>query len=451
MNVPCSFALAVLIGTAACDRIAPAPADRKPAPTRAAEPETEVYQVPLGDSPALGGALATVTVVAFSEFQCPFCARVQPTLEQIRKSYGDEVRIVWKHLPLAFHEHALPAALAAEAAREQGRFWEMHDQLFAHQAALGPEQLESWARAAGLDLARFRISIAAQTARVRVDGDRRLGETLGVQGTPTFFINGRRLDGAQPFERFQAVIDDELVRAADKLRAGVPRSRLYAALTEGGLARAAAHLEGAAGQGCHPPGCGGGAPGARTDDPDTIFKVDPGSSPARGPAGAPVTVVLFSDFQCPYCKKVEPTLAALEKDYPGKVRVVWKNFPLDIHPAARLAAAAALAAHVQGKFWAMHDRLLDNQQALDRVTLEGYAREIGLDPVRFRTALDSLDPVVDRDVKLGLALGVTGTPTAFVNGRRVTGAYPLATFKELVDRELARLDGNDPTGPAKNN
>jgi protein-disulfide isomerase len=430
---------------AACDPNPTAPPDRKADPrppvARGAE-SPELFKVPLGDAPARGNAEAKVTVVMFSEFQCPFCARVQPAIEQIQNTYGEDVRFVWRHLPLPFHDRAVPAALAAEAAREQGRFWEMHDQLFAHQQALGPEDLEARARALGLDLARFRASMAAEGARARIDGDRRLGETLGVSGTPSFFINGHRLIGAQPFASFKAVIDAELGRAAEKLKAGVPRSRLYAALTDGGLDRAPAVPEPSAAKGCHGGTCAGAA--ANAEDSHTVFKVDPGQSPARGPVAAAVTVVLFSDFECPFCKKIEPTLEALERDYPGKVRVVWKNFPLEMHRSAKLAAAAAVAAHAQGKFWAMHDRLLANQNALDRAALEGYALDLGLDSTRFRAALDGADALVAPDLAQAASLGVTGTPTVFVNGRRVTGAYPLATFKKMVDQELAKQGGRAP-------
>jgi protein-disulfide isomerase len=442
---PRALALAALLA-AACDQTAPAPPDRKPdprAPAALAAAPT-VFRVPLGDSPVRGAGEARVTVVVFSEFQCPYCARVEPTLAQIRKTYGDDVRIVWKHWPLPMHDRAVPAALAAEAAREQGRFWEMHDELFAHPQALGGEELEARARAAGLDLARFRASLTSAAARARVEDDRKLGATLGVEGTPSFFINGRPLVGAQPFEAFQTIIDEELVRAADKLRAGVARGRLYAAMTEGGLDKVAPPAAAPTGNGCHSPGCGAGGAAPKPEDTTTVYKVDPGAAPARGPAGAPVTVVLFSDFQCPYCKKIEPTLDALEKEYPGKVRVVWKNFPLDMHPSARLAAAAALAAHAQGKFWAMHDRLLENQEALSRDSLDGYARTLGLDPARFQAAFERSAADVEADVKQGLSLGVTGTPTVFVNGRRVAGAYPLATFKELVDQELAKGAGGTP-------
>jgi protein-disulfide isomerase len=438
MNTRLVSSLMVAALAASCDQSPPP--DRKAAPAAlAATPD--LYKVPLGDSPVRGPADAKLTVVVFSDFECPFCARFETTLDQIRGSFGDDVRVVWKHLPLPFHERALPAALAAEAARDQGRFWEMHDQLFAHREALGEAELEARARALGLDLERFRASLAAPATRARIEADLRLADSLGVHGTPSSFVNGRLLVGAQPLGAFKPILDQELARATARLKGGVGRGALYAALVEGGLDKVAAPPAAPAAQGCHAPGCAGHGPGA-PEDTTTVFKVDPGTSPARGPAGAPVTVVLFSDLQCPFCKKVEPTLEALEKAYPGKVRVVWKNFPLDFHPAARLAAAAAMAAHAEGKFWPMHDRLLAGGAALDRTTIEGYARELGLDRGRFEAALDGGDALLAPDLKQAAALGVTGTPTVFVNGRRVTGAYPLATFKELVDQELAKVGGN---------
>jgi protein-disulfide isomerase len=433
-----SCALAILL-LSACDQTAPGKPDQRPAAAAPAAGE-ELYKVPLGDSPARGPAGARVTLVMFSDFECPFCARVEATVAELRKSYGDDLRVVWKHFPLPNHERALPAALAAEAAREQGRFWEMHDQLLAHQEAMEAGDLEARARDAGVDLGRFRAAAGAPAARARIEADRKLAEALGVRGTPSFFINGRRLIGAQPTSSFQTVIDQELVRATDRLRSGVGRDRLYAALVEGGLDKAAAGAVPEGGKGCHGGACpgAGGAAAPRPEDSTAVFKVEAGESPARGAAAAPITVVLFSDFQCPFCKKVEPTLAQLEKDYPGKVRLVWKNFPLDMHPGSKLAAAAAVAAHGQGKFWPMHDRLLASHQPLDRPALEGYARELGLEPGRFQAALDAADAVLDADLKQAATLGVTGTPTVFVNGRRVTGAYPVETFKAIVEQELAR-------------
>jgi protein-disulfide isomerase len=443
MNARICTTLSLAALLAACDQVAPPDKKGDLRPPAGEAAAVERFKVPLGDAPARGGAEAKVTLVVFSDFQCPFCGRAETTLDQLRKTYGDEVRVVWRHAPLPMHDRAIPAALAAEAAREQGKFWPMHDELFAHQRALGDAELEARAQAVGLDLPRFRASLAAPANRARVDADRQLADTLGVEGTPSFFINGRPLVGAQPFETFKTIVDDELARATEKLRRGTPRSRLYATLTEDGLVRAAptAAPKPAGGQGCGSCPKPGAAEAPAPEDTTTVYKVDPGASPARGPASAPITVVLFSDFQCPFCKRVEPTLEALEREYPGKVRVVWKNFPLDMHPAAKPAAAAAMAAHAQGKFRAMHDRLLAGQAALDRPALEGHARELGLDAGRLQAAQSAAEAQVEADIKQGVSLGVTGTPTVFVNGRRVTGAYPLATFKAIVDQELARPRG----------
>ena len=423
---------------------APSPAAARPAPA-------ELYKVPLGDSPARGGAQPKVTLVVFSEFQCPFCAKVGPTIEKVIATYGDEVRVVWKHLPLAFHDRAEPAARAAEAAREQGKFWQMHDRLFANQRALGAEDLERHAKEVGLDVARFRAALDGSATAARVDADRKLAAALGVNGTPTFFVNGRRLTGAQPFESFRTLIDEELARADKKLAAGVGRDRLYLALIEGGLEKAPPGAGSGSGSGKACPGGGcpqgpgpGGVPAAagrgHAED-ETIYKMDIGGSPTRGPADAPVTLVIFSDFQCGFCKKVEATVQALEQQNPGKVRVVWKNFPLAFHEHARPAAVAALAAHAQGKFWQMHEKLLANQDKLDRASLEGYARELGLDVARFSAALDPgsrESAAIDADMKLAASAGVTGTPTMFLNGRKLVGAQPLPAFKKAYDEALAR-------------
>ncbi len=143
------------------------------------------------------------------------------------------------------------------------------------------------------------------------------------------------------------------------------------------------------------------------------------------------------------CSRVETTLAALEAAYPGKIRVVWKNFPLDFHVNARAAARAALAAGEQGKFWEMQSRLLAAQQQLAPADLEQHAQALGLDLARFRTSLASAatDEVVEADLRQGRTLGVTGTPALFINRRKLMGAQPLAVMKAAVDEELARMAG----------
>lgn len=174
-------------------------------------------------------------------------------------------------------------------------------------------------------------------------------------------------------------------------------------------------------------------------DGDKVETVALGASPSRGDANAPVTVVVFSDFQCPFCSRAESTVRELEAAYPGKVRFVFKNQPLPFHEHARLAAKAALAAGEQGKFWEYHDVLFTHQRELDRASLERYAEDLGLDLRRFRAALDDsrLDVAVEADVTEAHRLEVKGTPAFFINGRGLQGAQPLAAFRAKVDQALA--------------
>jgi protein-disulfide isomerase len=170
-----------------------------------------------------------------------------------------------------------------------------------------------------------------------------------------------------------------------------------------------------------------------------IEEVRVGDAPVRGDARAPVTIVAFSDFECPFCAKAEATLRALEDEYRGKVRIVFRSQPLPFHEHAKLAARAALAAGEQGKFWEYHDALFAHQRDLDRAALERYATDLGLDLARFRAALDAdrTGALVDADVAEATRLGVAGTPTFFVNGRRIIGAQPLAKFEAAVEEALA--------------
>jgi protein-disulfide isomerase len=430
---------------AAPEKVAPAPVVEKVARAKAAE-GSEVYKIALADSAARGASAPKVTLVAFSEFQCPFCARVTATLDELAKGYGDDLRIVFKHRPLPFHDRALPAALAAEAAGEQGKFWQMHDKMFQNQKALAAEDLERYAGELGLDVARWKTALAGAKAKSRVDADMKLADQFGVNGTPSFFINGRMLVGAQPIDRFRAVIDEELKKADQKLAAGVARAALYEELTRAGLDKreGGGHGQPAGKAGPCPGGPGGlNARAQAPEADDKVYKVDLGGSPARGPRDAIVTVTLFSDFQCPFCSKVEGTLAALEKEYTGKVRVVWKNFPLAFHEQARPAALAAYAAGEQGQFWAMHDKLIQNQNALAPENLERYAEELGLDLGRWKTSMASAaaGQAVDADMKQGESLGVSGTPSMFINGRKVVGAQPLDALKPIVEEELAKVGG----------
>jgi len=175
----------------------------------------------------------------------------------------------------------------------------------------------------------------------------------------------------------------------------------------------------------------------------TLPRVDvEASGPSRGPDRAKVTIVEFSDFQCPYCGREFPVVERLMKEYDGKVRLVFRHFPLDFHPYAQKAAEAGACAADQGtdKFWKLHDKMFGNQQKLAVDDLKGYAKEVGVDTARFEKCLDSGEKraVVDADEKAGQKAGVSGTPAFFVNGIFINGAVPYEQFKDTVDRELKR-------------
>jgi len=188
------------------------------APTPTTALANKVYEVDLATAPARGADVAPVTIAEFAEFQCPFCQNVNATLQQVEERYKDRVRFVWKHLPLvSIHSHAMDAAVAAEAARNQGKFWEYHDKLFANQKQLEPENLRRYAQELGMDLARFDQDRQNTDLKTKVLDDMAEATQLGVRSTPTFFINGRLVSGAMPFETFSTIID-EIGRASCRER-----------------------------------------------------------------------------------------------------------------------------------------------------------------------------------------------------------------------------------------
>lgn len=176
-------------------------------------PELPRLPVTVDDDPAFGSASAPVTIVEFSEFQCPYCRRVVPTMKQIKDAYGDQVRVVFRDFPLEFHQFAAKASEAGECADDQGKFWEMHDHLFENQRALAVEDLKKYATDLGLNAEEFASCLDSGKYAAEVTKDQEDGKGLGVTGTPTFFINGQMISGALPFDMFKAIIDSEIARA----------------------------------------------------------------------------------------------------------------------------------------------------------------------------------------------------------------------------------------------
>jgi len=166
-------------------------------------------EVSVDDDPSIGPEDAPITIVEFSDFQCPFCARAKPTIKQILENYGEQVRLVYRDFPI-LGPQAQKAAEAAECADEQGKFWQYHDLLFANQQALDDSNLKQYAKDLGLDTAQFNDCLDSGKMAQEVEKDFRDGQNYGVRGTPAFFINGILVSGAQPYSVFEQIIEQEL-------------------------------------------------------------------------------------------------------------------------------------------------------------------------------------------------------------------------------------------------
>ena len=165
---------------------------------------------PVADHPQRGSDNAAVTIVEYSDYQCPYCRAVEASLRQVMKKYGDQVRLVYMDFPLAFHQHAMEAAIAARCADEQGQFWTYHDALIENPSALSTPGLKSTAEQLGLDSLTFDRCLDGRKYESSVIADRTQGERIGAHGTPYFIVGNRSMSGAQPASAFQSAIDEQL-------------------------------------------------------------------------------------------------------------------------------------------------------------------------------------------------------------------------------------------------
>jgi len=413
--------------------------NKKNAPAAAKDDDAEekedtktVFKVPVGSSPQLGSPNALVTIIEFSDFQCPFCSRVEPTLKGLRDKYGDKVRLVWKNEPLPFHPAAEPAAEAAmELRAEKGDkgFWAAHDAFFGAQKDLmnGKEAnidgIVKIATDAGGSADKIKTAITSKTHKKEIDADNELSQDFQASGTPHFFVNGRRLVGAQPQEKFEKIIDEEIKKAQDLISKGTKPSDVYDALIKDGK---------------------GPPPPEMKDVPAAL----PANDPAWGNMSGKVTIHEWSDFQCPFCGRVEPAVANIKKDYSDKIKFVWHDLPLPMHADAPLASQAGREAFKQkgpSAFWTLHDKLFANQQKIKREDLDGYAKEMNLDMDKWKAALDGSTHTaeIEADKTAANSDSISGTPAFLIvpNGAKqgyfISGAQPYGGFKKAIERALS--------------
>jgi protein-disulfide isomerase len=396
--------------------------------------------VPVGLSPVDGPAEALVTVVEVADFQCGYCAKSVGLKKAIMATFRGKVRWVFKHYPLPMHRQARKAAEASMAAHAQGKFWPYHDLLFQNRSDLSKPVLDRLAQRLVLNMDKFREQLQGGAFEKVVQADMDLANKLGVNGTPTFFINGRKHVGSIKVPAMERLVSQELAYARDLLKRGVSPANLYRVISSGKKADTAKTEPTARGAAVAPRVKIARAPATE----GTIYKIDPGEeSPVWGDPRAPVTMILFADFQCPHSARLHRELKQIQQQFgPGRLRVVFKNFPMASHKQARLAAEASLAAQAQGKFWPYYDLLFQSQGDLSRRLMVDLARRLGLDLDRFVRELDAHTwaPRVEADIDLAVRFGAVGTPTLYVNGRYYNGFRTAEQLRELMVGELRRAE-----------
>jgi protein-disulfide isomerase len=339
---------------------------------------------------------APVEIVVFSDFQCPFCAMFAQPLREVQRAGVDgvAVTVAFKHFPLPLHPKAPLAHRAAQAAAEQGRFWEMHDLLFANQRRVEHPDLVAYARQLGLDIDRFERDLNDERTKTTVEADAMDGRQLHVGGTPTFYVNGREYSGAMSLDQLKAI-----VLSAER---------------------------------------GARSLGDVTD-----------ASMSLGPADAPVVIELYADLRSPISRRAVDVVSDMLSRHRPAVRIQFRNFPLAFHADAALAHEAAMTAARSDRFWDVAGYLLDHPAPVTRSDLIALAGRLGLDESDFAAALREhrYAPRVDADVQSGQRRGIRGSPAIVVNGRRIDGVPTVQTLSDYVDAALAAQ--SQPAQPRK--
>jgi protein-disulfide isomerase len=307
--------------------------------------------------PALGAD--RVEIVLFTDFQCPFCARFAVAFRELQSKgvEGIKTTVRFKHFPLNMHPAAPLAHQAALAAGEQGKFWEMHDLLFANQSGVGREDLVRHATKLGLDIDQFKKDLDSEQLKKLIEANKVEGQKLRVQGTPTFFVNGKEYSGALSFDQLRQLVQREQLRMQ-----------------------------------------------VMSEIPDSVL--------SHGPADALVTLEFFADLQSPVSRPAIDVLDQVIRKFPLGVRIQFRNFPLAFHPQAPLAHEAAMTAAAQGRFWEFARYILAHQESLREQDLIAHAGSVGLNEAKFAELLvqHRYAVRVNADLEAGAKRGIRGSP-----------------------------------------
>lgn len=377
-----------------------------PEPLDQADPDTllspEEEAAMLDDDFALGDTDAPIIIAEFFDYESYLIKEMFVTVfPTIKEKYIDTglVQWVYRDFPIVNHSQATKVAIAAECAGRQGKYQEMHDKIVISQPAISDNYLEKYAQDIVPDQNSYRDCVDLQLTEAEIQADQEYGLSLGVSVVPTYVINGEKFEGPLTLAEFEDAIRSKLLQK----KVIPPRP-----------ADAIENFE-------------------DLIDDDTVM----------GDKNAPVTMVEFGDFECPFCiEHFKTVFPLIKKNYidTGKLKFVFRDFPLDSHPQAKRAAHAAECAGEQNKYYTMHDQLFNGIYSFTENYLRTYASNIQLDAKRFDSCMSEkrYNPEIEKDIADGKALGITGVPTFFINGIKVTGAQSFQTFSDLIDQEYAR-------------
>jgi len=433
-------------------------------PSAVAGANSTHYRLDVTGRPWQGARDAVVVLAMWSDFQCPWCKRVPPVLTDLLKKYPKDLKVVWFDFPLRSHEQAMPAAIVGrQVFRERGNraFWRFHDKVFANSRSISAEKLILWATEAGASKQSVASTLMMSQHKTDIEKSMAYAQQIGVRGTPTLFVNGLGYKGRRTVNGFSTLIDGEIAKAQAAIGAGkTTRGQYYAYLMNTGLTRAPPKADAGRGTGKPPPRK------LRTLDPKAVYRVPVFKDDVWKGAKRPlVTMVVWSDFQCPYCRFMACSLEEVVKKYHKTVRLVYRHNPLSFHKNAMPAAEAVEAARAQKGnkgFWTMYSKVFplnrcprrtsgvklrdwlreaaSRHPKLTRSTLNRFAKKVRLRMSTFRRHMDSHShrERIRGQADAAKALGARGTPALFVNGRYVRGARDFGKLRIVVDEELKK-------------
>jgi len=420
------------------------------------------YDFLIEGAPSKGPEDATLVMVEFSDFECPFCRRFSKTADELVKRFPQDLRLVFMNFPLhqdcndamnrPFHKNACIAAEAAMAAHDEEKFWEMHDRIFQNQRSLSVEKLVSLGEDIGLDPDSVKEAVENKKYEEAIRAQAKQLVQTGSRGTPTVFINGMKVlgvrwDDVDSSARFIEGLlhpEEEKEEAALMPAVGDPSSlpRAEVLLDDGTRLEDRLHkiLESLERISMQSRGLRPAPQRPKGPDPGKVYSFDVADSPKLGPDDAPVKVVTFSDFTCPHCERLAHGISELREKYGDKVQIIWMNTPNQRHRYSHEAHQAAMFAHEHGKFWEMHDKIFENRRSLSPEKIEELVSELGLDIQEYKAAVkeQKYRSELIEDLRQAGKADLTSTPTVFINGK-----YQMSTSKAALDRAIGQALGEE--------